>query len=327
MKKIRNSLVGLLAICLSFGMAACSSTEEPAVTTMTATEKETEAVTTEVTEEESSVATDETAAESQETTASSGEIEFIITEDIEKIIERGVLRVGVKDAVQGFGFQDIDTGEYSGLEINIAERLAEELGVEEVEFTVVTAATRTELLDSGDIDCVIATFTITEERKESWDFTTSYYKDYVTLLVEDSSGITSLADLTDKVVGVSSGSTSARATVAAMVEQGILDSDNFDPETFDPATWTEGVSFRQFDDYPAINTALSAGQVDAFGVDKSILAIYRTEGRSYIEDEFAPQEYGIATKKDTGFSAYCEALILQIMADGTLDGWIQEFGI
>ena len=81
--------------------------------------------------------------------------------DTQAIIDRGVLRVGVKNAVPGFGLQDTLTGEYSGMEIDIATKLAEYLGVE-VEFTTVTAATRTELLDSGDIDCVLATFTITD---------------------------------------------------------------------------------------------------------------------------------------------------------------------
>ena len=72
--------------------------------------------------------------------------------------------------------------------------IAEHLGVD-VEFTTVTAATRGELLDSGDIDCVLATFTITEERRKSWDFSTPYYTDYVSVLAEDSSGIKELADL------------------------------------------------------------------------------------------------------------------------------------
>ena len=199
--------------------------------------------------------------------------------DVQAIIDRGVLRVGVKNAVIGFGFQDTLTGEYSGMEIDLATALAEELGVE-VEFTTVTAATRTELLDSGDIDCVLATFTITEERKESWDFTTPYYTDHVTVLVEDSSGIKTLADLEGKLVGVSSGSTSARALTSAMIEAGVIDGANFDKETFDAATWKEGVSFQQFDDYPGISTALAAGQVDAFCVDKSILAVYKIDGRS-----------------------------------------------
>lgn len=246
--------------------------------------------------------------------------------DTQAIVDRGVLRVGVKNAVVGFGYQDPATGEYSGMEIELAKKLAEQLGVD-VEFTTVTAATRTELLDSGDIDCVLATFTITDERKESWDFTTPYYTDYVTVLVEDADGITSLADLQGKVVGVSSGSTSARSLVEAMIEGGVIEGTGFSADTFDPATWTEGVTFQQFDDYPAISTALSAGTVDAFCVDKSILAVYKTEGRSYIDDQFAPQEYGIATKKGSDFSTYCNDFVEACLADGTIDGYISEFNL
>ena len=76
-----------------------------------------------------------------ETTAADGEL----AADVQAIVDRGVLRVGVKNAVVGFGFQDTLTGEYSGLEISLAEKIAESLGVD-VEFTAVTAATRTELL-------------------------------------------------------------------------------------------------------------------------------------------------------------------------------------
>lgn len=246
--------------------------------------------------------------------------------EVQAIIDRGVIRVGVKDAVIGFGYLDPATNEYSGMEIDLANKLAEQLDVE-VEFTTVTAATRTELLDAGDIDCVLATFTITEERKESWDFTTAYYTDHVTVLVEGSSGIASVADLDGKVIGVSSGSTSARSLLEEMINQGILTGDGYNAETFDPATWTDGVSFRQFEDYPTISTALSAGQVDAFCVDKSILAVYNTGARSYIEDQFAPQEYGIATKKGSGFSTYCEEFISDALSDGTIDGLIEEYGL
>lgn len=243
--------------------------------------------------------------------------------DVQAIVDRGVLRVGVKNAVIGFGYQDPLTKEYSGLEISLAEKIAEKLGVD-VEYTAVTAATRTELLDSGDIDCVLATFTITEERKKNWDFSTPYYTDYVTVLVENSSGIKSLKDLVGKKVGVSSGSTSAKALVKAMIENGVISGDGFSDDTFDPATWTTGVSFQQFDDYPTISTALSAKEVDAFCVDKSILAVYHTEGRSYIEEKFAPQNYGVATKKGSGFSPFVEELITGWLADGTIDSLIKE---
>ena len=153
------------------------------------------------------------------------------------------MRVGVKNAVVGFGYEDPLTGEYTGMEIDLANMIAESLGVD-VEFTTVTAATRTELLDSGDIDCVLATFTITDERKLSWDFSTPYFTDHVGVLVEDASGITDLAGLVDKSVGVSSGSTSAKSLVEAMIEAELIDGEGYDAETFDPATWTTGVSLN-----------------------------------------------------------------------------------
>ena len=275
---------------------------------------------------ESTGETSETSSDATASPASDSSSGESASEDVQAIIDRGVLKVGVKNAVMGFGFEDPLTGEYSGLEIELAKALAEKLGVE-VEFTAVTAATRTELLDSGDIDCVLATFTITDERKESWDFTTPYYTDHVTVLVEDAKGIKTLDDLMDKKVGVSSGSTSAKSLVKAMIEKGLISGDGFDEESFDPATWTTGVKFQQYDDYPTISTALSAGEIDAFCVDKSILAIYKTEGRSYIDAEFAPQEYGIATTKGSGLSKTAEELITEKIADGTIDKLISENGL
>lgn len=315
---MKKKLVALLTsvVVLAAMLAGCgSATEEAAPAAAEETEASSEAEAPseeEVVEEATEEAAEEAVSE--------------IGADTQAIIDRGVLRVGVKNAVVGFGFQDTLTGEYSGMEISIAEKIAEKLGVD-VEFTAVTAATRTELLDSGDIDCVLATFTITDERKESWDFSTPYYTDHVTVLVETASGITNLEGLKDKSVGVSSGSTSAKSLTQAMIDAGVISGDNFDPETFDAATWTEGISFKQYDDYPAISTALSAGEVDAFCVDKSILAIYHTDDRSYIEDEFAPQDYGVATKKGSDFSAYVEECITEWLADGTIAGYISENGL
>ena len=258
--------------------------------------------------------------------ASSGAASTAFGTDTQAIVDRGVLKVGVKNAVQGFSFQDTLTGEYKGLEDSLAEMIAEYLGVD-IEFTTVTAATRGELLDSGDIDAVLATFTITDERKKTWDFSTPYYTDYVSVLVEDSTGIKELADLKDKVVGVSSGSTSARALTKAMIDAGVIDGAGFDADSFNADTWKDGISFRQYDDYPAISTALSAGEIDGFCVDKSILAIYKTDGRSYIDAEFAPQEYGIATKKGSDFSTVCDDLVQGWLADGTLDQLIKDNGL
>ena len=263
---------------------------------------------------------------SQETPLAAASADESVAADVQAIVDRGVLKVGVKNAVVGFGYEDPLTGEYTGMEIELAKALAGKLGVD-VEFTAVTAATRTELLDSGDIDCVLATFTITDERKESWDFTTPYYTDYVSVLVEDSKGIKTLDDLADATVGVSSGSTSAKALVKAMIEKGLISGDGFDEESFDPATWTDGIKFQQYDDYPTISTALSAGEVDAFCVDKSILAIYKTEGRSYIDAEFSPQNYGIATTKGSGLSKVAEDLVIESFDNGTIAKLVSENGL
>lgn len=302
MKKLKKLLVLMVSIALMASLfVGCSSKEEAtgaSETNEVATEAATESTAEEVT----------------------------LAEDVQKIVDRGVLRVGVKNAVVGFGYQDPLSQEFTGLEITLAEKIAEHLGVD-IEFTAVTAATRTELLDSGDLDCVLATFTITEERKKSWDFSTPYFTDFVTVLVENASEITSLEGLVGKKVGVSSGSTSAKALVKAMIDGGFLAADQFDPDTFDPSTWTEGVTFQQFDDYPTISTALSAGEIDAFCVDKSILAVYNTESRSYIADKFSPQDYGVATKKDSGLSPLVEELITGWLADGTVEDLIAENGL
>lgn len=241
-----------------------------------------------------------------------------------------ILKVGVKDAVIGFGYKDPLSGEYSGLEIELAKKIADSLGYKDVEFTTVTAATRTELLDSGDLDCVLATFTITDERKKSWDFSTAYYTDAVTVLVETAGGITNINGLVGKKIGVSTGSTSAYALVKAMSEKGLLGNYAI-PESsadFDISSFSEGgTSFEQFGDYPAISNAMTAGTVDAFCVDKSILATYKSDDRQYIEDTFSPQEYSVATKKDSPLSAPIDELIKTWLEDGTIDGLITEYGL
>lgn len=241
-----------------------------------------------------------------------------------------ILKVGVKDSVIGFGYKDPLSGEYSGMEVELAKKISSELGYKDVEFTTVTAATRTELLDSGDLDCVIATFTITEERKKSWDFSTPYYTDAVTVLVETADGITNVDGLVGKKIGVSTGSTSAYNLAKTMSAKGLLgdytvpeSSADFDISSFNAA----GTTFEQFGDYPAISNAMAAGTVDAFCVDKSILANFKTDDRSYIEDTFAPQEYGVATRKDSELSSRIEELITKWLSDGTIDGYIAEFNL
>ena len=122
---------------------------------------------------------------------------------VQAIKDAGELRVGVKADVPNFGLQDAATGEFAGMEIDLAYALAERIGLtkEDVKFEAVTAKTRGPLLDNGQIDVVIATFTIKPERLEQWNFTDPYYQDEVGLLVKKDSGIKALKDLNGKKVG------------------------------------------------------------------------------------------------------------------------------
>lgn len=229
---------------------------------------------------------------------------------VQAIVDRGTLKVGVKSDVPGFGAEDITTGGYTGMEIDLAKAIAESMGLtaDDVEYTPVTAKTRTQLLDAGDIDMVIATFTISEERKESWNFTTPYYTDAVSLLVKKDSGIKTYADLADKTIGVAESSTSKDSLTAAAAEESVTLTDT---------------NFKVFPDYPSIKAALDSGAIDVFCVDGSILGGYLDDTTEILYDlRFAPQKYGIATKKDnTELADYLEGLVTGWLADGTIEGF------
>jgi putative glutamine transport system substrate-binding protein len=233
--------------------------------------------------------------------------------EVQAIKDRGVLRVGVKSDVPGFGLLDPVTNEFKGMEIDMARALANEILGDEtkVEFTPVTADTRGTLLDNGQIDMVIATFTIKPERLEQWNFSTPYYTDAVGLLVNKDAGIESLADLQGKKIGVALSATSKDAVEAAGEEAGY-----------------DAFEFVEFASYPEISTALAAKQIDAFSVDRSILRGYLNADRVLLDDEFSPQDYGIATKlSNNGLASFVDAFVNRIKGDGTLQGWIDANNI
>lgn len=250
-------------------------------------------------------------------------VEIPDTKDIQSIQDAGVLKVGVKKNVKGFGYKE--DGKYTGLEVDLAKKLAEDLGVE-VEYTSVTPLTRQTLLEDGKIDCVLATYTITDQRKELFDFSPSYYTGSVSVLVDDEN-IISLGDLSNRIVGVVSNSESAKQLVRAMVEQGLIDSSSFDENNFDASTWTEGVSFHVYEDYTSIDAALTAGDVDGFCTDMPILNNYKNDQRHLIDTTFAKQPYGVATSKNSGLSKFVRKEIKAWKEDGSIDALIKSYGI
>ena len=231
---------------------------------------------------------------------------------VQAIADTGKLRVGVKADVPNFGLQDAATGEFSGLEIDLAYALAERMGLDKdaVTFEAVTAKTRGPLLDNGQIDVVIATFTIKPERLEQWNFSDPYYQDEVGLLVKKDSGITGLAGLDGKTVGVAQGATSKDAVQAEADKAGIT------------------VKFLEFATYPEINAALESGRVDAFSVDKSILSGYVTDDSVILPDGFSPQDYGVASKLGTDeLRDFINEMLAEMESNGEMAALLEKWSL
>lgn len=233
---------------------------------------------------------------------------------LEAIKSRGKLKAGVKKDVIGYGYLNTATNEYEGLEIDLCYQIAAAvLGVSYdeakeqklVEFTDVTPKTRGPLIDNDQLDIICATYTITPVRQEDWDFSTPYRTDHVGILVKKAAGMKSMADLDGKIIGVSQGSTTKDLVGEMLKDQGV------------DAT----PSFQEFPDYPSIKSALDAGNIDAFAMDRSTLKGYTTDDCELLqpEIEFGAQDYGIATKKGSDLSKTVDDTVNELLENGWLD--------
>jgi len=232
--------------------------------------------------------------------------------DIKAIKDRGVLKIGVKLDVPKFGFKNPSTGQVEGMEIDLSKVLAKKILGDENKIDVqgVTAKTRGPLLDNGEVDLVIATFTITEERKQSYNFSDPYFTDGVGLMVKKSSGAQSLKDLDGKKIGVAQSATSKKAIQDAADKAGIK------------------VSFLEFGTYPEIKAALDSGRVDCFSVDGAILFGYLDDSTVILADRYTPQEYGAASKKsNTALAKIVNDTINEMKQSGEMDKLIQKWGL
>lgn len=232
--------------------------------------------------------------------------------DIKAIKERGVLKVGVKVDVPKFGYKDPQTGNIEGMEIDLAKMMAKKILGDEnkIAFQGVNSKTRGPLLDNGEIDMIIATFTITDERKKSYNFSEPYFTDGIALMVKKASGIQSLQDLSGKRIGVSQSTTTKKSVQEEADRLGIK------------------VSFLEFSTYPEIKSALDAGRIDCFANDGSVLVAYLDDSTVLLPDRFSPQEYGVATKRSNeALAKVAGDIISGLRTSGEMDKLIQKWGI
>ena len=241
---------------------------------------------------------------------------------LQTIKDRGVLNCGVKADVLGYGYLNTETNEYEGLEIDLCYQIAAavlETTYEEAkeqglcEFTTVTPSTRGTLIDSGQLDIVAATYTITPVREEDWDFSTPYRTDSVGIMVKSANGWTSMEDLDGQTIGVSTGSTTQQ-----LVEQMIEDNGfNCTP------------NFTEYQSYPELKDALDAGMVQAFAMDRSTLNTYMDDTVELLqpEIEFGTQDYGVATQKGCDLSEVVDDTVNELLESGWIDEEIETWGL
>ena len=228
---------------------------------------------------------------------------------ISDIQKKAEIVVGVKQDVPNFGYKNPKTGEFSGIETDLAKLIADQLKVK-VRYVPVTAQTRGPLLDNEQVDMDIATFTITDERKKLYNFTSPYYTDACGFLVNKSGKIKDIEDLNGKTIGVAQGS----ITQKLISDLGKKKSLAF--------------KFVELGSYPELITSLHAHRIDAFSVDRSILSGYTSKRTELLDDSFKPSDYGIVTKKsNTQLNDYLDQLVVKWSQDGTLQDLYDRYNL
>lgn len=226
----------------------------------------------------------------------------------------GTLTVGVRSDIMRWGYLNPVTGKYYGLEIDLAKELASDLGYADVEFVTVTPDDRKEKLQSGEVDCLIAAYSIEETRLENFDFSPAYYSDYSCVMVEKSTGIETLEDLVGKTVGVMDGANTAPEMSDKMIGMGLFTAED-----------TKGTSLYYADSYEALSEALQDGTVDAAGMDGCIARAYMNDDRQILEETISEESYGVATQKDSELSDKVAEAIQTMLDDGTIDALVSKW--
>ena len=198
--------------------------------------------------------------------------------------QRGKVIMGVRSDQPGLGFQDATTGQYSGFDIEIARLVAAQLGFspDQLEYKVVPSAAREDTIERGEIDYMVGTYTINDNRKQRVSFAGPYYVAGQSLLVRsDDTAITSKDTLKGKKVCSVTGSTPI---------QRVKDQQLTEPE-----------NIVEFQTYSQCVDQLLNNQVDVVTTDDAILkgfAAQQPDKLKVVGATFSTEPYGIGLNKD-----------------------------
>ena len=252
-------------------------------------------------DDEAEVATPETEVESSEAAAP----EFEAGSRMAEIVEAGTLKVGTKFDQPLFGLKNLE-GDPEGFDVEVAKIIATALGLGEdaVEFTETVSANREPFLQQGQVDMVVATYTINDKRDEVIDFAGPYFLAGQDILVakDNPEGIMGPDDLAGKTVCSVAGS-----TPAGYVEENIPDAE-----------------LVLVDAYTKCRDALQNGQVQAVTTDNVILSGYVSAAPDDFElvgEPFTEEPYGIGVPE--GQEDFCE-FVNEALAEAAESGALQE---
>lgn len=219
---------------------------------------------------------------------------------LDEVKANGTLKVGLEGTYPPFNYQDA-SGQLTGFEVDLAKALAEELGVkaafQPTKWDGILAA-----LESRRLDVVINQVTISDERKQKYDFSTPYTVSGIQALTRkaDADTIKSPDDLAGKKVGVGLG-TNYEQWLKEKVPQ---------------------AEIRTYDDDPTKFQDLNVGRIDVILVDRlaAFEMVEKTGDRLAVAgDAFSRQESGVALRKgNPQLLAAIDAAIAKLRADGTL---------
>ena len=226
--------------------------------------------------------------------------------------------MGVRSDVVGFGYLNENTGKYYGLEIDIAEELARRLGYADVEFVSVLPETRKEMLLDGQVDCLVACYSVSDTRLENFDFSPAYYQDASVVMVENSSLIEGVEGLKGLTFGAMAGSNTAPQLVIRLAEEGFTDGEALEQTEDHSVTQFDTFRLVQLPSYEELSRCLEEGSVDAACMDGSIAKTYLNADRHLLDFTIGSQEYGVATQKDSALSQPVAEAIQGMLDDGTI---------
>lgn len=237
---------------------------------------------------------DTTAAENAETSAEAAETEAA----------GGVLVMATNAEFPPYEYHD--GGEIVGIDAEIAKVIAGELGME-LEIEDIAFDSIIPEITSGKADMGLAGMTVTEDRKQSVDFTDTYAKASQKIIVKEDSAIASPDDLTGVIVGVQQGTTGD-------IYVSDLEADGTTVERYNKG-------------FEAVQ-ALSQGKIDAVVIDgepaKTFVA--QTEGLKILEESFTDEEYAIAVKKgNTELLEKINGALKTLKDNGTLDEIVAKY--